>query len=755
MGVLRWADATTLAPVSEAGDGRTVGLWAATGVGLGAIVGGGILVLAGVAFQATGPSTLVAFAVNGVVAVLTALSFAEMSTAFPESGGAYTFAKKVLTVRAAFALGWVLWFAYIVAGVLYALGFAEYAVAVLVDLWRAAGGTPPDWLRGRTLLIALSLAATAIYTISMLRKSGGGGQWETVGKMVLFGLLIIAGLVALVRSDAGTVERGMTPFFAHGFSGVLSAMGYTFIALQGFDLIAAIGGEVKDPQRNIPKAMLISLGIAVLVYLPLLFVVITVGTPPEGGIAQMSASSPATVMADAARNFAGPVGYWFVMLAALLSTLSALAANILAASHVALTMAGDRTLPRVIAARHPTRNTPVMAVYASALTLVVILLMVPDVAAAGAAASLIFLVSFALVHVTAFLARRRARVAAPFRTPWFPVVPMVGGGACAALALFQAVAVPAAGGIAAVWLGFGVILYFALFSGRARAVDAFTEALDPEIAMLRGRSPLVLVPVANPANAPGMIALANAMAPPVVGQVLLLAVIRKPARESLWHGEMPDALERAQHVIREALSASFATGHTPQTVLTVADEPWSEIVRVARVQECESLLLGMATLDQAKGVERLEELLNDVECDVVVLHARPGWSLERTTRIVVPIGGRGGHDDLRARLLGSLGRAKGRVVRFVRIVAPSTPESQMKTVKRELQIFAEEEARNHAEAEVIPSDAVVEAIAGAADEGDLLVLGLQRHRGKRLFGAVTLQVARRTRAATLLISRGR
>ena len=86
-----------------------MGLAAATGIGIGAIVGGGILALAGVAFATTGPATLLAFALNGCIAVLTALSFAEMSTAFPESGGTYTFAKKVLSVRSAFAFGWVGW----------------------------------------------------------------------------------------------------------------------------------------------------------------------------------------------------------------------------------------------------------------------------------------------------------------------------------------------------------------------------------------------------------------------------------------------------------------------------------------------------------------------------------------------------------------------------------------------------------------------------------------------------------------------
>jgi amino acid transporter len=732
--------------------GRTVGLLAATGVGAGAIVGGGILVLAGVAFQATGPSSIVAFAINGVVAVLTALSFAEMATAFPESGGAYTFAKKVLTVRAAFAVGWVLWFAYIVAGVLYALGFAEYGVAVVADLWRALGGDPPAWLRGRTALVAVALLATAYYTLSLIRKSGGGGQYETIGKLVLFAVLILAGIWALIRAPEGTVAEGVTPFFPHGFGGLVSAMGFTFIALQGFDLIAAIGGEVKTPDRTIPRAMLYSLGIGLVVYLPLLFIVATVGRPAGVSITEMSEASPATVMADAARHFAGAAGYWMVMGAAVLSTLSALAANVLAASHVALTMARDRTLPRVIEERHPKRQTPIMAIYASALALVVILLMVPDVAAAGAAASLIFLVSFALVHWTSFLARRRARVASPFQTPFFPLVPVVGGVACAALALFQAIAVPAAGGIAGVWLGFGVLLYFSLFSGRARAVDAFTEALDPQISMLRGRTPLVLAPVANPASAAGMVAVANALAPPIVGRVVVLSVVRPPAKDAA-EPDVERVLDRTQAVVRESLGTSLRSGHAPETLLTVAEEPWGEIARVARVRQPESLLLGLSTLDDPEGVRRLEKLLNEVECDTAVLRAPPGWELGMNARVVVPIGGRGGHDDLRARLLGSLGRATNRRVCFARVVPSDTPPARIAQITRQLRHFAEEETRGNLEAQVVASDDVVEALAGLAGEGDLLVLGLQLHRGKRLFGEVSLQVARRTEAATILISR--
>ena len=738
---------------AKGGEGRHLGQMAATGVGVGAIVGGGILVLAGAAFRETGPSTILAFAVNGVIALMTALSFAEMSSMFPESGGAYTFAKKVLTVRAAFGVGWVLWFAYIVAGVLYALGFAEYAVVAIGEAIQASSGSVPAWLNRRATLSVLAVGAMAMYSVLLVRKSKGGGQLETIGKMVVFAALIALGAWAFGTSPAGTTQEGLTPFFEHGTTGLLTAMGFSFIALQGFDLIATVGGEVKNPERNIPRAMLTSLGIAMLVYLPLLFLVSTVGREPGGTISAMSEARPATVMADAAYNFGGVFGYWLVIVAALLSTLSALSANVLAASRIALQMASDRTLPRVLQQRHSTRGTPVMAIYATALAMAFILLMVPNVSAAGAAASLIFLISFALVHWTSLLARRRAHTKAPFQTPYFPAVPVIGGLACALLAAYQMVAVPSAGGIAAVWLGLGVILYYGLFAGRAQALDAFTEALDPRLGALRGRSPLVLVPVANPASAVGMVTLENALAMPVVGRVVLLTVVRRPSNFAAAEAETTKALQDANDVVGQAMMASLTAGHTPEALMTLAYDPWKEIARVARSRECESLLIGFSSLEGQGNVELIEQLLNDVDCDVVALRAPKDWSLTSGTRIIVPVGGRGGHDELRARLLGSLGRAGCTNVRFVQVTDEAMSPHLKRQRQRELRIFADEETFGVPQVGLIESDDVVRALADEAGPNDLIILGLRHERHKRLFSKLALQVARRTKAATLMISR--
>ena len=258
---------------------RHLGLLGATGIGVGAIVGGGFLALAGIGFQATGPSAILAFALNGGIAILTVFSFAELAARFPRSGGTYAYARRVLTVEAAFAVGWVVWFASAVAAVLYAMGFAVFFVPFLEQMLRLAGNEPPAWLGDRLALVGYALCAVAFYAWRLTRFAVGGRQWETMGKVVVLVVLILAGFFALFAEGPapGDLAARFRPFFTEGFTGLLQAMGYTFIALQGFDLIAAVGGEVRDAERNVPKAMFLSLGTALVIFLPLLFLI-----DPEG-----------------------------------------------------------------------------------------------------------------------------------------------------------------------------------------------------------------------------------------------------------------------------------------------------------------------------------------------------------------------------------------------------------------------------------------------------------------------------------------
>ncbi len=732
---------------------RHIGLLGATGVGVGAIVGGGILALAGVAFATTGPSAMVAFGLNGAIALLTALSFAEMASKFPESGGTYTFAKKVLSVEAAFTVGWVVWFASIVAAVLYAIGFAYFSLVVVSQLWLAAQGETPDWLISSHMVTGLAVATTIVLAIGLMRSATGSRQWVNVCKVIVFSVLILGGLWVVAKQPAVDMGAKLRPFFTAGFGGLIRAMGYTFIALQGFDLIAAVGGEVRDPSKTLPRAMFLSLGIALVIYLPLLFVITTVGTPTGQTIETTATVNPEGIVAIAAQQYLGQVGYWLVIVAAVLSMFSALQSNLFAASRIARAMARDRTLPPALSVLQSKRGTPVVAIAVTAALVSLIVVVVPDVGAAGAASSLIFLITFALAHWVAILVRQRStRRPPPFRAPLFPAVPVVGGLACIALATFQGVTVPSAGIVTVIWLIVGGLLFLGLFARRARVMDASITAFDPELVTLRGRTPLVLVPVANPRNAEAMIALADALVPSEIGRVLMQTVAVAPAS---WQPDAdPTPIEKSQAVVRELLRASAKSGLRIETLTTVAPQPMEEIARVARLHRCESVLLGLSEINEDSHDMQLESLLGTLDANVVVLRSRSDWRLMDAKQILIPIAGRGDHEHLRAVLLNSLLRSMKREVTFLRVVPTSASQDEVRRAKRHLSQLANDEIRQRCQIELLQSDDAPAVVAERADKADLIILGVQRHGPrKKLFGRFTRQIAQRTSCPIIVISR--
>ena len=734
---------------------RHLGLLGATGVGVGAIVGGGILALAGVAFATTGPSAILAFALNGCIAFLTVFSFAELAARFPQSGGTYTYARNVLTVEVAFAVGWVVWFASVVAAVLYAMGFAVFLVPFAERIAVLATGEAPGWIGTRPALVIYALAAVGFYKWRLTRATDGVSQWETIGKVAVFAVVVVAGFLALATEPPppGALASSFRPFFADGFAGLAQAMGYTFIALQGFDLIAAVGGEVRDAERNVPRAMFLSLGTALAIYLPLLFLIVAVGTP-DRPIVEAAAANPEILVADAVRNFMGSAGYWLIVAAGLLSMLSALQANLLAASRFARTMGADRTLPPRLAHHAPGTGTPTAAIRLSAIVIALLILAVPNVAVAGAMASLIFLACFALTHKIGYLARRRVGEPRGFRTPAFPLVPVLGGSACLAIGLYQAVAVPPAGVLAAVWLGVGAVLYSLYLAPRARAVDASSEARDPEMVKLRGRRPVVLVPIANPASAETLVTMGKALAPPGVSRLQLLSVVAPPERYP--DDGLPRGVRDAQAVLGGALSTALRVDLRPEALITLHGDAWSEIARVAEATRCESLLLGVGHLDDSLMTGPLAGLIGAVDADVVILRAPAEWTPEHARRILVP--SRGGRDQspVRARLLGSLSRTGTRDVTFLGVLSEKAGPGVHKRALRDLERLAWDEVGGGAHAELAIGDDLVTEVARRAGDTDLLILGFHRSgRRRAVFSSRMLKIARAVECPLLMISHRR
>jgi basic amino acid/polyamine antiporter, APA family len=728
---------------------RTIGFFGAIGIGVGAMVGGGILALAGVAFAVSGPSAILAFGLNGLIAFVTALSFAEMASANPQSGGTYTYAKKALSLQVAFGVGWVVWFASLVAAVLYALGFGAFAIFALQQVplnsyrWIFDLGIMP---------VLLALGAVGYFAYKLTRSTGDGSVFINIGKLLVFAILIAGGLAVFVQTPFSHITQSLDPFFSEGFSGVIAAMGYTFIALQGFDLIASAAGEIKNPEKTIPKAMVGTLAVGLAVYLPLLFVMMTVGVQPGESITELSAEYPETVLAVAAQNYLGAFGFWLVLVAGIFSMLSALQANLFAASRIALKMANDRTLTHHLSYIDDKYGTPIISIFVTCGIVALLVLILPDVASAGAASSLIFLITFALAHVIMILMRNRSyEERKTFRAPFFPALPIAGMIACIGLALFQAIVEPAAGIISLFWLLIGSALFMSFFVKKAEVIEASEQALDPDLVRLRGLSPLVLLPISNPANAESMVFVANALAPPVVGRVLLLSIVI-PSKEN---NDLQKRLKDSRDVTQYALQASFEAGLRPDTLTTIADHPWEEIERVAKVHNCRSLLLGLSDLNDFQTNQNLEKLVKHVKSDVVVFRQPfSGWKITQARKVLIPVAGFGSHDPLRARVAASLWRASQPEITFIQILPSSTPENICRKNQIKLSRFARRIIPGKTEVSIISNDDVKGELIKQANEHDLVIMGLGKPGAhEKAFGSIALSLAEETKTALIFISK--
>ena len=486
---------------------RTLGLFDATMIGLGAMIGAGVFVLTGIAAGGAGPAAIIAFALNGIVTTFTAFSYAELASAIPEAGGGYSFVKRAMPPALGFLSGWMLWFAYTVACALYAVGFGGYFVELLAGYWPAAYEALIGTL-GHHYAVALVTFFVCAFFISLnvlgADVTGKAENIVTMAKIIILGLFISFGLIALFkRPDAVTAFK---PMFSKGFGGVIAAMGLTFIAFEGYDLIATVSEEVKDPKKNIPKATFISLGAAVLIYLFILLVSIGAVDPTGFDVygktydqlpAELEITEPLdpndpeintsweilgiykeTGIVRAAQNFMPQFGVALIVFGGLFSTMSALNATVLASSRVGFSMGRERMLPPVLGSIHPLRRTPHVAVLITGLIIVAVAVLLP-LEVVGSGASLMFLLSFALTNAAMILIRvNEPDLPRGFRAPLFPLLPILGIVFNLGLAIYLFTFQPMAWYVGLIWVVLGAVVYLA-YTVRAGERGAVAAGQDP------------------------------------------------------------------------------------------------------------------------------------------------------------------------------------------------------------------------------------------------------------------------------------
>jgi amino acid transporter/nucleotide-binding universal stress UspA family protein len=732
---------------------RDLGLFDATMIGVGAMIGAGIFVLTGIAAGEAGPASILAFALNGGVTLLTAFAYAELASAIPRAGGGYSFVRRAFPGAVGFTAGWMLWFAYTVACSLYALGFAGYFWEFFLKYLPGLA----DVVYGVVGQHGAGLLLTAIVGVVFIRLNVQGaavtGRAEnvlTVSKILVLGVFIVYGLGRILH-EPGQMAESFSPFLPQGLGGVLVAMGLTFIAFEGYDLIATVAEEIKEPEKNIPRATFIALGITVTMYLLILFVSLAAVVPAEGSSWQFLREYKETAIVRAAEDFMPAFGVAVIVFGGLLSTMSALNATVLASSRVAFSMSRDNWLPKAMSEIHPRRRTPHVAIIVTGLILIGIAVTLP-IEAVGSAASLIFLLTFALVNLAVIVLRRKApEIPRKYRVPFYPVTPILGIGLNVFLAVYQFKFQPIAWYVTAGWILFGLLIYFAHFE--KLSAEERPQVLVPGRAVAPGSAYTVIVPLHNPENVGVLLDFAGPIARARSGRVVAITVVKVPRQLPIHEG-----LRFSHHresLLKQAREYAARENVPLETDLVVAHHVSDGILEAAQRHRADLIMMGWKGFTNTR--ERLfgevaDRIIRQAPCDLMVLKIAGS---RRLHRCLFPTAG-GPNARLATDFLTILADAFDMKVTAGYVVPPDASEEEELAAERWMEktlIHVGETVE--LERELIPAKSVAGGLALASRDFDLVVVGAAKEPFFRriLVGEIPEKVARYSPASVLIVKR--
>ena len=469
---------------------RNIGFLEAMTLGGGTMIGAGIFILPGIAAEGAGPASALSFLLAGLVALLAALSLSELATGMSVAGGSYHYVNRALGGLFGSIVGWGMWTGLMFASAFYMIGFGQYLVA------------PIPFLDGRALVVGIGLLGLALIVGVNYYGTEESSQLQNV--MIGAETLVVVAYVALglFFVDPANLE----PFAPKGPSGILATTGIVFVSFLGFEIIATVAGEVKDPGRTIPMTMVLSV-VAVTILYVLVMIVSTGVVPYE------SLGDSLVPVSDVAVVYMGPIGVVAIVAAAAIAAISSSNSSVLAAARVNFAMGRDELMSDRLNVTHDRFGTPHRAIVATGVgiaALVALGLGVETIVALLAeVASFSFLVSYALVHVALVVFRRADpddyEPAFRIPGPLYPAVPVLGV-LSSGVVLSQMAPMIVALGLGVVGLG---VVWYAVYA-RGHAID---DGLVREA--IRGRPTdvyRVVVPIANPDTQRDLLRLATATA---------------------------------------------------------------------------------------------------------------------------------------------------------------------------------------------------------------------------------------------------
>ncbi|MBU4253635.1 MAG: amino acid permease [Acidobacteria bacterium] len=732
---------------------RDMGLMHVTMIGVGAMIGAGIFVLTGLAAGIAGPALLLVFLFNGLVTGLTAMAYAELGSCFPEAGGGYLWVKEALPQPSGFLSGWISWFAHAVACSLYAIAFGTFAL----DLMNMAGLDLAHWLPGiggyhshevAAKLLAVMIVLLFVYINYRGAKEAGQAEtFVTIIKIVVIALFIVFGLVAIFSGKAPEPwQNQFGGFFQKGPMGIIIAMGLTFIAFEGYEIIAQCGEEVKNPKRNIPRSIFLSLIIVVPIYLLVAFVALGAVTP-EGGMPSWMylGQKGEMAMIEAAEHFMmGKLGRIIFLVGGLFSTMSALNATIYSSSRVSFAMGRDYNLPSLFAKIHPKKRTPHLALLFSGALIIFMAALFPieDIASATDA---MFLLLFIFVNLAVInLRKNRPDLDRGFKVPLFPYIPIIATILNLGLAVFLFFYRPLGVYISVGYILLGIVIFY----GYSRKREFKAKAVP----VIHTEQPIflptpchfhILVPIANEASVESLMRMAVRIARAKNADITVLNVIRVPAQ--LPPSEGRKFLGGARALLEKAIAVAETESIPVYSVVKVTHNVPKAIIETCQERKIDLMILGwegkISAHNRVFGTI-LDEIILNTTTDIAMI-CKPPAEAFAIDRILIPV------STIRYAVLSfqmAEALTSGSAIPITLLHITSTDNSAEIHQKFEEELRKREKELNTERYEIIikKADSVADAVMNETREKDLIIMGTPEEGLVRraLFGDFPAMVAK-------------
>lgn len=726
---------------------RELSLFHITMMGVGMMIGAGVFVGTGISIGISGPGgILLTFALNGLIALFTAMSYAELSSAIPKAGGAYNYVQEGFGGVTGFLAGWMEWFASSAAGSLYAITFATYILHFL-NGFNAFSGID---LENALLVKLIALIAALVFIGINYRgasETGRVGSLMAVGQTITLAFVAVVGFIVVFREPQRL--SNFTPFLPHGWGKIFITMGFTYVAFEGFEVISQTGDEAIDPRKNIPKAIFYSILIVVSTYLAVSFATVVGiragGTP----IWQWMQERGATGFAEAVAQLM-PFGGILVIAAVIFSSTSALNATTYSATRVSFALGRDRLLPPVLASISRKTKVPHIALLFSAILIVgmAVALPIEDVVSG---ASIMFLLLFFLVNMSAIKVRRERgdELTYGYVMPFFPYIPLIAIVLQIGLAVWLVHKSWIAWCVAGVWILLGFVLY--MFYSRTRSVEEKeTISVLREIRELVTKDYQIMLPVANPENAARLMNYAGQIARAKDGEILVLNMVTVPGQTPL--SDAAKFVDTGEDAIIAAITNSpegvpvhstVRLGRsTARGILTGIGEHGSNLVILG--------WSGSSRREFALG-STIDPVVEKAPCDSMVIKLKANGSGGKPKRILVPLT-YVPHGYLALDIAGILADEPDSEITIMHVIRKeSERESAQRNMETLLRLLGEKEEK--ASVKIMGPGDVDDLIIGEAENHDLIIIGATRESGLQqlVFGSIPEHIARRCNKTVIMV----